>query len=82
MPADDMERLQTRIAQVNELLRRKGGQHLQVRAIWDEKSGEVWIRTDMVEDDGTRHRRQESPPLTPAKALDFVDAILRTLQKS
>lgn len=78
----DKEGVESNVARLNEMFRRRGGAHLQARAIWDEKAGRVWIRTEMVEDDGTRHRRQESPELTPDQAVVFVQDIMAALKKA
>ncbi len=78
----DKEGVESNVARLNEMFRRRGGAHLQARAIWDEKAGRVWIRTEMVEDDGTRHRRQESPELTPEQAVVFVQDIMAALKKA
>ncbi|MFW5791970.1 MAG: hypothetical protein ACOCVU_04850 [Desulfohalobiaceae bacterium] len=78
----DREKVEDHVARLNEMFRRRGGVHLQARAIWDDKAGRVWIRTEMVEDDGTRHRRQESPELTPEQAVGFVQNIMAALKRA
>ena len=77
---DAAERLDGLVVAVNVLLRRKGGAGLEVRVIRD--GAAFWVRTDLVEADGTRRMRQESPRLTVDKALAYVRTMEAALRKA
>lgn len=71
MGAEDMaERIAELVVAVNARMRRKGAAGLEVRVV--REAGRFQVRTDLVEPDGTRRMRQESPPLTPEKALAYL----------
>lgn len=79
---DIATRIEDAVVAVNNLLRKKGGAGLEVRAIRDEGRGRMWVRTDQVDTDGTRHKRQESQELTPEQALAYLQNMLSSLGRA
>ncbi len=74
------ERIAEKVVAVNTLLRKKGAAGLEVRVVKD--AGRMWVRTDLVERDGTRRLRQESPELGPQQVLDYLGTMLASLGKA
>lgn len=75
-----MERIEEMVVAVNVLLRKKGGVGLEVRVVRD--VDRLWVRTDLVEPDGTRRTRQESPQLTPEKVLAYLRDMESALRRA
>lgn len=77
---DVAARIEAQVVAVNVLLRKKGGAGLEVRVLRDGER--LWVRTDLVERDGTRRMRQESPQLTPEKALAYLRDMESALRRA
>lgn len=73
-------RIEEQVVAVNVLLRKKGGAGLEVRVLRDGER--VWVRTDLVERDGTRRMRQESSQLTQEKALAYLRDMETALRRA
>lgn len=79
---DTAARIEDLVVAVNILLGKKGGAGLEVRVVRDAGRGRMWVRTDQVDPDGTRRKRQESPELTPDQAISYLQNILSSLKKA
>ena len=79
---DAAERIEGLVLAMNTLFRAKGGARLEVRAIHDAGRGKYHIRTDLVDADGARHKRQESPELTPEQSIKHLETLLASLKKA
>lgn len=77
---DVAARIEAQVVAVNVLLRKKGGAGLEVRVLRDGER--VWVRTDLMERDGTRRMRQESSQLTPEKALAYLRDMETALRRA
>ena len=82
MSDDIATRIDAMVVAVNLLLHKKGGVGLDVRVLPDEGRGRMWVRTDQVDTDGTRHKRQESQELTPEQALAYLQNMLSSLNRT
>ena len=82
MDDDIATRIDDLVVAVNLLLHKKGGAGLEVRVLRDAGRGRMWVRTDQVDTDGTRHKRQESQELTPEQALSYLQNMLSSLNKT
>ena len=82
MGDDIATRIEDMVVAVNLLLRKKGAAGLEVRVIRDAGRGRMWVRTDQVDTDGTRHKRQESQELPPEQALAYLENMVSSMNKA
>jgi hypothetical protein len=67
---------------VNKQFRAKGGARLEVRAVRTGIRGKYQVLTDLVDSEGGRRTRQESPELAAEQAVKYLESLLASLKKA